>query len=87
MNFLSGYFFLFPPVFPAESKCPPAVLVCIVSGVTRESGCCDVPEKIPSEGISFFENDKTDGIFLSPVIFSFLLIVFTLLTQIKIPVR
>ncbi len=32
---------------------------------------------------NFFENDKTDGIFLSPVIFSFPLIVFSLLTQIK----
>ncbi|VDY33584.1 Uncharacterised protein [Morganella morganii] len=45
------------------------------------------PEKIPSEGISFFENDKTDGIFLNPVIFSFPLIVFSLLTQIKVLVR
>lgn len=75
------------PFFRRKANVPRTVLVCIVSGVTRESGCCDVPEKIPSEGISFFENDKTDGIFLSPVIFSFPLIVFSLLTQIKVLVR
>lgn len=66
-----------------KAHVPRTVLACIFSGVTGESGCCDVPEKRPSEGNSFFENDKTDGILLIPFIYTFPLMIF-LLTQIKI---
>lgn len=69
-----------------KAHVPRTVLACIFSGITGESGCCDVPEKRPSEGLSFFENDKTDGILQISFIYTFPLMIF-LLTQVKIVIR